>query len=324
MTSRSAAVPSRTTRRWALALAVVLCVGAGGTLHSTEVSADPESQATVTGITYGPLERHRLDLVYPPEGVAVRGTVVWAHGGGWVGGTRAIAENDLVPRWLADQGWVVASVTYDLSTALAGAVHSGFPSAVADMQRAVRWVRRHRVTHRLGPKVVLAGGSAGAHLALLAGLMHPRRTGLRGGDVLVDGVIGFAPPTNLLRMYLDQRLTWGTVLGAFAGCPVASTERGPSPCEGTLSLAFRLAVTSVEPWLQIADRDGLDIPPIFLVGGADDRLVPLGAQIRPLARRWRVTTGRRLSAIVEVCSCGHNIDLALFNSGRLRRWLDRR
>lgn len=314
---------SRIIRRVALGLVAAICMGAPGVAPASPVAA-AAPQTTVTGIAYGPLSRQRLDLLYPPEGTPVRGTVVWAHGGGWVGGTRTLTDADLVPHWLADQGWVIASVEYDLSTALPGAVHSSFPSAVADMHRAVRWVRRNQLTYGLGSKVVLGGGSAGAHLSLLAGLMHPRRTGLRGRDIVVDGIMGFVPPTNLLRMYADNRLTWGTVLGAFAGCPIASTERGPSPCDGALGLAYRLAVTSVEPWLRLAKRDGLDIPPIFLVGGIEDRLVPLDTQVRPLARRWRLVTGKRTSAVVRACACGHNIDPALFDTVRLRAWLDAR
>ena len=108
-------------------VAIAVLVAAAGPVRADDTA--PE-QTLLTDVVYGPRARHRLDLLYPPAGVPVRGTMVWAHGGGWVGGTRDLSDDRANPRWLADQGWVIASVTYDLSSALPGDVHSSFPSAV--------------------------------------------------------------------------------------------------------------------------------------------------------------------------------------------------
>jgi acetyl esterase/lipase len=311
---------SRRFRTW-FALIVVLMSSVGEPALADDGATAGRS---VTDVVYGPSSRHRLDLLYPPAGVPVRGVVVWGHSGGWVGGVRTITEDRENPRWIAEQGWVIASVTYDLSSSAPGRVHSSFPSAVADLQRAVRWARQHQAELGLGSKVLLGGESAGGHLALLAAVMHPRRVGLKGRDITVDGVIGIVPPTNLVRMYADHYPGWGSAIGAFAGCRVANTAPGPSPCHGSWTLMWRLVFGSVIPWLRQARASRLDIPPIFLVAGATDSLLPAAHHARPTAREWRRITGRQKSAVVRICDCGHNVTPADFDTARLRIWLDNR
>lgn len=302
----------------ALVVAFVLCMS---TVTPSVAEESAPSGALITDVAYGPRPRHRLDLLYPPEGVAARGVVIWGHGGGWVGGTRELSADRANPRWLAEQGWVIASVTYDLSSSLPGQVHSSFPSAIADMQRAVRWARRNQSARGLGAKVLLGGESAGAHLALLAALMHPKRAGLKGRDIVVDGIVAFAPPTNLVRMYVDHYGMWGNVLGAFAGCGRPAPQIGRSACHGSTALLYGLSITSVVPWLKRARAEGLDIPPLYMVGGSADGLLPPRHHVRPLARAWRAATGSRTSVTFDICACDHNIVPAGFDRATLQSWL---
>ncbi len=87
---------------------------------------------------------------YSPDRATV-GTIVWAHGGSWVGGS--------VPGWdapcralAAATGWAVVSCEYRL------APRWPYPAPLDDLVRTVRWLAE------AGP-VVVGGDSAGATLA---------------------------------------------------------------------------------------------------------------------------------------------------------------
>lgn len=78
--------------------------------------------------------------------------LLFAHGGGWVMGDLA-THDGLCRQLAADTGWAVLAVDYRL------APESPYPAALADMERALGWLRR------AGRPVVVAGDSAGGYLA---------------------------------------------------------------------------------------------------------------------------------------------------------------
>lgn len=106
----------------------------------------------------------QLDLYLPYQRQRPRPLVIWVHGGGWVGGSREVANLRLLP-WL-QMGWAAANVSYRLAR------HSPAPAAVEDLRCALRWLVDR--ADELGldrERIVVTGGSAGAHLALMAGLL---------------------------------------------------------------------------------------------------------------------------------------------------------
>src|SRR5574340_553160 len=102
--------------------------------------------------------------VYVPEGAERRPVVVWVHGGGLIRGGRDWLQGEFRDGCL-HAGFAVVSVDYRL------APETKLPQIMEDLQDACRWVRE------VGPgafgadpeRVGVAGGSAGAHLALLTG-----------------------------------------------------------------------------------------------------------------------------------------------------------
>ena len=105
------------------------------------------------------------DLWQPPAGTPRTGlAVIYLHGSGWhyldkdfAGSTRRFF------RHLAAQGHVVLDVAYTL------APKAQLLPMLADVKRAIAWMKEHATAYRINPqRVVLAGGSAGGHLALLA------------------------------------------------------------------------------------------------------------------------------------------------------------
>jgi acetyl esterase/lipase len=109
----------------------------------------------------------KLDLYLPrrPTG-AVAPAVITIHGGGWLTGSKDEVALDVLP-YLA-MGFAVVNVDYRL-LAVAPA-----PAAVQDCRCALRWVVRHATQYGIDAgRLVLAGSSAGAHLALMAALAPP-------------------------------------------------------------------------------------------------------------------------------------------------------
>jgi acetyl esterase/lipase len=102
--------------------------------------------------------------VYASRAATPAPTLIYIHGGGWVGGTKESSVLQIAP-YLAS-GWTVVNVEYRLArNAIA-------PAAVEDVRCAVRWVlARARDYNVDSSRVVLTGHSAGGHLALIAGML---------------------------------------------------------------------------------------------------------------------------------------------------------
>ena len=135
---------------------------------------DPPALASVTELTMpepdGPIRlRH-----YRPREAASLPLVIYLHGGGFV--ICSLDTHDRVMRLLAlDSDAAVIGVDYRL------APEHPFPAPLDDCVAAVRWVRAEAGRLGIDPdRVVLAGDSAGANLAL-ASLLDLRAAGETGG-----------------------------------------------------------------------------------------------------------------------------------------------
>jgi len=102
-----------------------------------------------------------LDLYLPENaGPAPMPLIVWVHGGGWRGGSKAGCP--AAP--LATAGYVVASVEYRFSQ------KAVFPAQIQDCQAAIRWLRANAKKYKIDPDHVgVWGASAGGHLVALLG-----------------------------------------------------------------------------------------------------------------------------------------------------------
>jgi acetyl esterase/lipase len=105
----------------------------------------------------------KLDLYYPKNVTEPPPVLIYYHGGGWDGGSRKESVLTLIP--YLDMGFAVVNVDYRLTAdALA-------PAAVIDCRCALRWVIRNSEEYYFdSSRVVLAGHSAGGHLALMTGM----------------------------------------------------------------------------------------------------------------------------------------------------------
>ena len=145
----------------------------------------------------------RIDLYLPDRGDGPFPLIVHVHGGAWRMGDKADVQ--LRPMLQGVQrGWAVASMNYRLS------FEARFPAQLRDMRSALRWLRRNQVALRIdGERIVLWGGSAGAHLAamtaLTAGTAAFDSPG-ESGRTDVSAVVAWYGPTDFLAMdrYLEE------------------------------------------------------------------------------------------------------------------------
>jgi len=100
--------------------------------------------------------------------------------------------------YLANEGYAVASIEYRY------AQEAVFPAQIHDCKAALRWLRANAASYGLdASRVVVAGGSAGALLAVLLGCSagHPELEGdlgdHAGESVAVDGILNWFGPMDL-------------------------------------------------------------------------------------------------------------------------------
>ena len=100
----------------------------------------------------------RMDFYYP-DGLKDFPTLVWFHGGGLTGGTKAVPEE------LKKQGFAIIAATYRLSPKVKA------PAYIEDAAAAVAWAYSNIEKYGGSKKKIFVGGhSAGAYLASMIGL----------------------------------------------------------------------------------------------------------------------------------------------------------
>jgi acetyl esterase/lipase len=140
------------------------------------------------------------DLWQPPTDVPPSGlALVYLHGGAWCALDKDFATRPLF-RHLAAQGHVIVDVAYRLYP------ETDLPGMVADTKRALAWVKYHAADLEVEcDRVVVAGGSAGGHLALLAAYApdDPSLTPaeLASSDPSVCGVVSLYGQADLAAHY---------------------------------------------------------------------------------------------------------------------------
>jgi len=192
--------------------------------------------------------------VHLPEGVSRPPLVVYIHGGGWSQGSR----KNCPMRWLTEHGYAVASIEYRLST------EARFPAQIHDCKGALRWLRAHQDVYGYdATRVVVAGRSAGGHLATMMGTSAEvaELEGTTAGHLLqssrVQGIIDYYGPQDFIfRSETQPEITdnpKGLVYQLLGG-----------PVKENQALA-RLA----SPVTHVGPGD----PPLLILHGSDDRQV---------------------------------------------------
>jgi Esterase/lipase len=149
-------------RRTRLALSWLLIFGM---VEAAAAGSTSDGGVTVhRDVSYLAADRtEKMDIYLPPDWTDAdrRPAVLWIHGGGWLGGDKAARRERAVCTELAKAGFVCASVNYRLGD-------GAWPQNLEDCRDGVRFLRaRARAWGIDLARIGVAGGSAGAHLALM-------------------------------------------------------------------------------------------------------------------------------------------------------------
>ena len=143
------------------------------------------------------------DLWYPQEGCPRSGIgIIYSHGSGWRVGDKDMLTRPFFRR-LAEQGHLVLDIAYSLHPEV------DVPIIVSEVNQAILWMKDNSQVLQVDPsRIVLIGGSAGAHLSLLAAYTphlpdfqpDPERN-----DTNVCGVIAYYPPVDLSTTFAPSK-----------------------------------------------------------------------------------------------------------------------
>jgi len=131
-------------------------------------------------INYGERERQQLDILFPESGNP-KGVVLFFHGGGFIGGDKDQAFDELLletMQALLDQNIAIVSANYTLLTT---AGNKGVISALEDGTLVIDFIQDRLAKLNIpANKIVLAGTSAGAGIAQWNGFKNNINTQVQG------------------------------------------------------------------------------------------------------------------------------------------------
>jgi acetyl esterase/lipase len=222
-----------------------------------QIPLHPRSMELLRNISYGPLERQRLDIWRFSNTPSHAPVIYYVHGGAWTFGDKRDQGRPMLHEFVR-RGWIVVAVNYRLAPGFA------WPAQIEDVTRGLGWIKTNIANYGGDPdRVVVAGGSAGGHLAALLALSSHGATWRpeEMSDVTDWSVRGALSFYGVLEMTGDER-HWRGTGGALRRLLVTRVVQ--LPYEGNEQVYFALS-----PY----ERITADSPPFFVVQGTNDTLV---------------------------------------------------
>ncbi len=237
----------------------------------------------------------KLDL-HIPRGKMHSPLIVWVHGGAW----RSGSKKSMPLTKLVEDGYAVASVEYRLST------QAKFPAQVHDIKAAIRFLRGHSRDWRVASKeILIAGDSAGAHLAALVGVSNGNAE--LEGDVgndrtqssAVRGIISYYGGANLTTI-----LQQSTPHGLSVRVPALELLLGGQPEDFPALVRLASPVFHVDP----------HAPPLLLLHGDQDPQMPINQSLELCGAYQRVNAPVQLEIVYGAAHGG----AAFYDAERLK------
>jgi acetyl esterase/lipase len=209
------------------------------------------------------------------------------HGGAFRVGKK---DHDALPLLyhLASRGWLCLSANYRLRPATPG-------DQLIDVKRAIAWVRAESAAYGADPSALfVAGGSAGAFLAAMAGLT-PNDPILQPGFESIDTSIRGAVGLYGIYEWPDRPGAWHERTADRVG-----SERQP---------AIASLIDAGDDWGRVTPLDcaHADAAPFFILHGDRDEVLPVEGA-RAFVRTLRGVS-RNPVAYAELPGALHNFDL---------------
>jgi acetyl esterase/lipase len=242
----------------------ILCALGASEFQAGAAEAAPHKIKTHADIEFAKPDDIPLLLdLHVPADVKKPPLVLFIHGGGWRQGDRRMNKLD----WLPAHGYAVASIEYRLSQ------EAVFPAQIHDCHTALRWLRAHAEDYGYdASRIIVAGASAGGHLAALMGLGTgiADLEGTPSDPARILGIIDYYGATDL----------------------VARAALQPEECEQPKGKVYRLLGGKVSEKTALARLASPvthitpDDPPLLILHGALDTTVPV-SQSELLRDRYR-------------------------------------
>jgi acetyl esterase/lipase len=150
-----------------------------------------EEAQTLKDVAYGNDKLQKMDFYLPAgRSTATTKVIILLHGGAWAEGDKADLNSiiDSLRKRLPD--WAFFNLNYRLAS------FSGnkFPTQEEDVKSAVKYIYDRRQTFGLSDKWVMAGASAGAHLAMLQAYKNNQ-------TITPKAVVNFFGPVDMAALY---------------------------------------------------------------------------------------------------------------------------
>ncbi|HEV2694965.1 MAG TPA: alpha/beta hydrolase [Verrucomicrobiae bacterium] len=241
--------------------AVTPKVAAAGPLGAARVTRD------IAYATNSP--RQNFDLYVPREGQGPFPLVVWIHGGAWMLGSK----DWINVSYLVRHGYAIASIDYRFSQ------DAPFPAQIQDCNAALNFILAHAAEYGVDrSRLVVGGGSAGGHLALLLGLARSSAGFGADAAVRLAAILDFFGPADFTTSLADLQAIHSEKGIQLFHDAVSKLLNVPSPLSGDLPAAVVAKERAASPVNYI----GSNSPPVLILHGGKDDLVPV-AQSRGLA-----------------------------------------
>ncbi|MBW6499930.1 MAG: alpha/beta hydrolase [Bacteroidales bacterium] len=193
----------------------------------------------------------RLDIYKPKNIITPAPLLVFIHGGSWKGGKRSDYLVYLVD--FAKRGFITATVSYRLLK------DGPYPACAEDISDAVSWLLNNGSNYGYDPeRIALIGGSAGAHLAMLAAYGWGKIPGgedtanVSGSSQRIKALVNIYGPADLTTEYArNHPLVTALIAHSYDESPELYMEASP---------------------LFHVDKGD---PPTLILHGTSDKLVPV-------------------------------------------------
>jgi acetyl esterase/lipase len=212
-----------------------------------------------------------MDVLTPKSG-ANGAAIVWVVSGGWFSDHAAI--NPVGVDELIKRGYTVFAVVHGSQPRYT------IPEIVADMNRAVRFIRHHAGEYQIDPdRIGITGGSAGGHLSLMQGTAGDIGNPLAKDPIdktssRVQAVACFFPPTDFLNYGKPGENALGRgILKGFKP-PFDFHEQDPNT-KVFRSITDEARILEIGRQISPVNHASSDDPPTLIIHGDADTLVPI-------------------------------------------------
>lgn len=196
----------------------------------------------------------QLDIYKQKKQKEKRPVLIFIHGGSWSKGKRS----DYLPYLIdyAKKGYVTATVSYRLVKV------AKYPAAVEDVKCAIKWIKDNADKYDIDPnRIALIGGSAGGHLAMMAGFNNKSQLNECESNTSgkVQAVVNLYGPVDLTTPYARARPEITNFLGkTWEVAPELFVESSPKTyisSDDPPTLTFHGTIDSLVP---VSQADSLD------------------------------------------------------------------